>query len=96
MKIKAITDIGVQETFDLTVKNNHNYKTIGGVLHNCGYRGEIGVLVYNFSKEPVTIHPGDRIAQGVICPVEIVEFDEVTELDETERGEGAYHSTGTK
>ncbi len=61
-----------------------------------GYRGEVGTIVYNFSNEPVTILPGDRIAQGVICPVECVEFDEVTDLDETERGDGAYNSTGIK
>lgn len=96
MKIKSITNIGEHETFDLTVKNNHNYKTPGGVLHNCGYRGEVGVIVYNYSREPVTIHPGDRIAQGVICPVFEAVFEEVDELDETERGDGAYNSTGVK
>lgn len=61
-----------------------------------GYRGEVGVIVFNYSKEPVTIHSGDRIAQGVIAPVIQVEFEEVNELDETERGEGAYNSTGVK
>lgn len=61
-----------------------------------GYRGEVGVLVYNFSKEPITIHSGDRIAQGVIAPVMAVEFDTVDTLDETERGDGAYNSTGVK
>ncbi len=61
-----------------------------------GYRGEVGVLVYNYSNEPVTIHPGDRIAQGVIAPVSYVTFDEVDTLDETERGDGAYNSTGIK
>lgn len=61
-----------------------------------GYRGEIGVIVYNYSKEPITIHPGIRIAQGVICPVFEAVFEEVNELDETERGDGAYNSTGVK
>jgi len=61
-----------------------------------GYRGEVGVIVYNYSKEPVTIHPGDRIAQGVICPVFEAVFEEVDELDDTERGDGAYNSTGVK
>lgn len=61
-----------------------------------GYRGEVGVIVFNYSKEPVTIHAGDRIAQGVIAPVIQVEFEEVNELDETERGSGAYNSTGVK
>lgn len=61
-----------------------------------GYRGEVGVIVYNYSREPVTIYPGNRIAQGVICPVFEAVFEEVDELDETERGEGAYNSTGVK
>ncbi len=61
-----------------------------------GYRGPVGVIVFNFSDILIRIHPGDRIAQGVICPVMNVEFDEVDELDETERGEGAYNSTGIK
>ena len=61
-----------------------------------GYRGQVGVIVYNFSNAPVTILPGNRIAQGVICPVECVTFNEVNELDETERGDGAYNSTGIK
>ncbi len=61
-----------------------------------GYRGVVGVIVYNLSDILIRIHPGDRIAQGVICPVMNVEFDEVDELNETERGEGAYNSTGIK
>lgn len=61
-----------------------------------GYRGVVGVIVYNYSDATILITPGDRIAQGVICPVECVEFDEVDELDKTERGEGAYNSTGIK
>ena len=61
-----------------------------------GYRGEVGVIVYNYSKEPVTIHPGDRIAQGVICPVFEAVFEEVDELDDTKRGDSAYNSTGVK
>lgn len=42
----------------------------------------------------VHIESGERIAQGVICPVYKADFVEVEELDITERGEGAYNSTG--
>ena len=42
----------------------------------------------------INIECGERIAQGVICPVYKAEFIQVEELDETERGDGAYNSTG--
>jgi dUTP pyrophosphatase len=64
------------------------------------YRGEICVIVYgrpNFSytnEEFLEIKKGDRIAQGVIAPIEQVEFEEVTELSETQRGSGGFGSTG--
>ncbi|GAC1602046.1 MAG: dUTP diphosphatase [Candidatus Saccharimonadales bacterium] len=50
------------------------------------YRGEIKVIIINASNEPYTIHDGDRIAQGLVAPVEKVEWVEVEELDETARG----------
>lgn len=58
------------------------------------YRGDIGVVVYNLSREPYIIHPGDRIAQLVISPVVQVEWQQVDSLDETERGVGGFGSTG--
>ncbi len=61
-----------------------------------GYRGVVGVICHNLSEEQVYIECGERIAQGVICPVYKANFVEVSELDETERGDGAYNSTGVK
>lgn len=60
------------------------------------YRGEIMVLLINFSKEPFTINDGERIAQMVVARHEQAEFIEVEVLDETERGEGGYGHTGVK
>lgn len=60
------------------------------------YRGEIRVILVNLSKDPFTINPGERIAQMVVARHEKVEWDEVEVLDETERGEGGFGSTGTK
>ena len=60
------------------------------------YRGEIMVLLVNFSTEDFTINDGERIAQMVIARHEQGEFVEVEELDETERGEGGYGHTGVK
>ena len=60
------------------------------------YRGEIGVLLVNLSNEPFVITEGERIAQMVIARHEQGQFEEVDELDQTERGEGGYGHTGVK
>jgi len=58
------------------------------------YRGEILVLLVNLSKEPHTIHHGDRIAQLVIAPIVQATFHEVEELSDTTRGSRGFGSTG--
>lgn len=60
------------------------------------YRGEIMVLLINFSQEDFVINEGERIAQMVIAKHEQGEFVEVEALDETERGAGGYGHTGVK
>lgn len=60
------------------------------------YRGEIMVLLVNFSNEPFTVKDGERIAQMVIAKHEKVDFEVVDTLDETERGAGGYGHTGLK
>ena len=64
-------------------------------LVDAGYRDEIRVLLVNLDPlEPFKISRGDRIAQLVIQRFERVEWDEVDDLDETERGLGGWGSTG--
>ena len=58
------------------------------------YTGEIKVILINLSNEKFVINPGDRIAQLVVAKYERVEWNEVTTLDETERGDGGFGSTG--
>ena len=58
------------------------------------YRGEVCVPVVNLSNEEYTIQPDERIAQMVIARVEQAKIEVVTELSETERGEGGFGSTG--
>jgi len=58
------------------------------------YRGEIGVLLINLSNEDYTIKNGDRIAQMVIAKYEQAEWLEVNRLDDSQRGEGGFGSTG--
>ena len=58
------------------------------------YRGEIKVILYNISGEGKTLNKGDRIAQLVLSKVPSIEFEEITELSETDRGGNGFGSTG--
>ena len=58
------------------------------------WRGNTGVILANFGKHNFVINPGDRIAQAVLNKIEKIEWDEVSTLDNTERGEGGFGSTG--
>ena len=60
------------------------------------YRGEVGVILLNTSNEPFTVEPGMRIAQMLVQRYETVEWEEVDELERTERGKGGYGSTGVQ
>ena len=58
------------------------------------YRGEIKVIAINHGQEEFIVNYGDRIAQMVIAPVVQLPINRVDELDETDRGEGGFGSTG--
>lgn len=58
------------------------------------YRGEIAVLLINHGTEPFTIERGERIAQIVVARYERVEWEQVEELPDSERGAGGFGSTG--
>lgn len=60
------------------------------------YRGEIKVALHNHGTEPQTVLEGERVAQMVIAPYFAVNYEEATDLDETERGSGGFGSTGSK
>ena len=59
-----------------------------------GYRGEIGVIIINHGNEAFKVEKGMKICQMVVKPVWTVNVEEVSELDETSRGEGGFGSTG--
>ncbi len=77
----------------LAVKNGITLANSVGVIDS-DYRGEVKVGLRNLSKNAFTVNPGDRIAQLMFVPVCIADFCECTLLDETERGEGGFGSTG--
>ena len=60
------------------------------------YRGEIGVIVINLGNEPFVINHGERICQMVVARYSHVSWQQVSELDDTERSAGGFGHTGTK
>ena len=77
----------------LAIKNGITVLNSPGTL-DADYRGEIGVILINLSIEPFFINSGDRIAQLVFLPYISVNMIEVDKLEETERGDGGFGSTG--
>jgi dUTP pyrophosphatase len=70
-----------------------------GLLNSPGtvdsdYRGEVGVILFNFGEEPFSVRRGDRIAQMVICSLPGVDLVEVEALESTGRGPGGFGHTG--
>ena len=97
--IKSGVSIQLPEGYEAQVRSrsglnkNHGIVCITGTIDS-DYRGDIGIILYNLSREPYIIHPGDFIAQLVISPVIQADWQEVDHLDETDRGEGGFGSTG--
>lgn len=58
------------------------------------YRGEIGVILVNLSKDPFVINSGERICQMVVAPYTRVEWEKADSLDDTERADGGFGHTG--
>lgn len=79
----------------LALKNGITVLNTPGTI-DADYRGEIGVILVNFSQEDFVVSRGMRIAQMVIARYTRAEFTEVSELSETARGAGGFGSTGVK
>lgn len=79
----------------LAIKNGITLLNTPGTI-DADYRGDIGVILVNLSTEDFTITSGDRIAQMVIAKYEQIQWENVEELSETERGTGGFGSTGKK
>lgn len=68
-------------------------KTAGGII-DAGYRGEIHIVLWNLTKEPIHLKRGERIAQLLILPIITPAVNEVEALDETLRGTKGFGSSG--
>ena len=86
---------GIFARSGVATKRNMRPSNCVGIIDS-DYTGEVIVSIHNDSTETKTIQSGERIAQLVIVPYLSVIFDEVDELDETERGAGGFGSTGEK
>lgn len=58
------------------------------------YRGNVGVMLENDTSKQYIVQVGDRVAQLVVVPIELYEFEVVDELSTTERADGGFGSTG--
>ena len=95
MALPAGYEAQVRPRSGLALKHGITVLNTPGTI-DADYRGEVKVLLVNFSDTDLVINDGERIAQMVIAKHETADFIEVEELDETERGAGGYGHTGVK
>ncbi len=86
-------EIQVRPRSGLAFKHGITVPNTPGTI-DCDYRGELKVLLINHGTEAFAIARGDRVAQLVLAPVVQAAWQEVEELDSTERGAGGFGSTG--
>lgn len=79
----------------LAFKNGITVLNSPGTI-DADYRGELKVLLINLSNSPFMINNGERIAQMVIAKHEQINWEEVTSMNETDRGSGGFGHTGSK
>ena len=77
----------------LALKNGISLVNTPGTI-DADYRGEIGIILINFSNEPFVINDGDRICQMVINKYETITWEDSDSLDSTQRGIGGFGHTG--
>ncbi|XP_055938205.1 deoxyuridine 5'-triphosphate nucleotidohydrolase-like [Argiope bruennichi] len=100
-KVLAMTDIQIQvppghygrvaPRSGLAVKN---FIDVGAGVVDEDYRGNLGVVLFNFGSEEFKVNKGDRIAQLICEKISYPELEEVEALNDTERGDGGFGSTG--
>ena len=87
------TEAQVRPRSGLAAKHGITVLNTPGTI-DADYRGEIAAILINLSDKDFVVNPGERIAQMIVSRYERVEWEEVTELDTTIRGEGGLGSTG--
>ena len=93
MMLPPLYEAQVRPRSGLALKHGITVLNTPGTIDS-GYRGEVGVVLINLGQEEFTVAKGDKIAQLVIAPVTQPEIVEAFDVDETDRGEGGFGSTG--
>ncbi|MDO5631318.1 MAG: dUTP diphosphatase [Paracoccus sp. (in: a-proteobacteria)] len=86
-------EIQIRPRSGLALKSGLSLPNTPGTIDS-DYRGPLGVLMINLDGQPQTITHGERIAQMIVAPAPQARFELVTELDDSERGQGGFGSTG--
>ena len=88
-------EIQIRPRSGLAAKNNLTVLNSPGTIDS-DYRGELKIILINLGNDDFEVKNGMRVAQMVVCPVEIAEIEEVKSLEGTDRGKGGFGSTGIK
>lgn len=95
--------VEIPEGFEIQIRPRSGLaiKKSVGILNSPGtidsdYRGEVKIVVHNFSEDEFVVSPGDRIAQMVLSPVYKIRWQEIAKLSETKRSGGGFGHTGVK
>ncbi|MEF9991133.1 MAG: dUTP diphosphatase [Romboutsia sp.] len=91
--LPKMTEAQVRPRSGMALKHSVTVLNTPGTIDE-GYRGEIGVILINHGENDFVVEKNMKIAQMVIKPIYKVGIVEVNELDDTERGEGGFGSTG--
>ena len=95
LEIPVGYEVQVRPRSGLAAKKGITVLNTPGTI-DADYRGEVNVILVNLSDQEFIVEPGERIAQLVLAKHEKIDWEEVSVLAETERGEGGFGSTGTK
>jgi dUTP pyrophosphatase len=93
MEIPSGYECQVRPRSGLALKKGITVLNTPGTI-DADYRGEVGVILINHSKNSTTVSNGDRIAQLVFNKFEQIEWENESELSTTKRGDGGFGSTG--
>ena len=95
LEIPAGYEVQVRPRSGLAAKKGVTVLNAPGTI-DADYRGEVCVILVNLGAEDFVIERSERIAQLVLARHEVIEWEEVSELADTERGAGGFGSTGAK
>ncbi|CEH33218.1 dUTP diphosphatase [Romboutsia lituseburensis] len=93
LELPKNTEAQVRPRSGLALKHSVTVLNTPGTIDE-GYRGEVGVILINHGKEDFIVTKNMKIAQMVVKPIYDINILEVNELNDTDRGEGGFGSTG--